>query len=476
MKKHRDRVKYLILAVMCIVIMTFAGTTALMTDSVQLNNTLHMAAAVPYVTINNNLGSGDSKTDIITQDGYLEAVTYTAKVHDFPAGHTLTYKWYRDDTGALGNYMMNNGYTASDLYATSNLQTGTIRMTDEVGSGSATNSYTSGNMFGIYQGSEYYCVVKDLTTGISYSSPRSELRFRLPVITAAPAEVFKTDVDPQVFTATVAYPWAGNRYDDAVNAADFVSRLKWESKNTSQTAWSLKSQTGGSYTTGTISGPGYSEARWRAFYPAADSPLAWAVARQAAARIDSNEAVMHFAFPALQAAITPTEVYTYAGQTVTHTVNVSGGSGSFDYSWYTKSPGTDAFRTITASGNTHTTNSTTVAGYDGALYYCSVHDIVTDETVSTPQAVIHVRDMTVSIAPATAYAALDQTAVFTAVVAGGTGSYTYQWYKNTTATSTGPTYTSRMNKTSGSYDISCRVTDSLTGQVITAAAVFAYRQ
>ncbi len=126
------------------------------------------------------------------------------------------------------------------------------------------------------------------------------------------------------------------------------------------------------------------------------------------------------------------------GQTITLTANPVGGTGSYTYQWFNDSTGTPSLITTGQVPSATSQSFTETAGAIGpAAYYVAVADLGTNTTKSTPdsQVIVSATPVPLSVTvTGTTAATVGQTITLTANPVGGTGSYTYQWFNDSTGT------------------------------------------
>ena len=164
----------------------------------------------------------------------------------------------------------------------------------------------------------------------------------------------------------------------------------------------------------------------------------------------------------LTASVTPgNSTICYSTSPGTFTVTPSGGTGSYSYQWYSTESGLIAG----ATGSTY--NPGDLAVTNG--FYCRVTSGSCGFTDS-PASTITVRpNLTASVSGGTSPVCFNTSpGTFTASGAGGTGSYTYQWYTTagSIAGATDPTYNpGNITATTGYY---CAVTSGTCGTAVTS--------
>ena len=145
----------------------------------------------------------------------------------------------------------------------------------------------------------------------------------------------------------------------------------------------------------------------------------------------------------------PTSQSVSAGSSVTFTVVASGG-GTLAYQWY---KGGTAVSGATAASYTISTAATSDAG----SYYVTVSNSAGSATSNTVTLTVTAAGPTISTQPTSQTVAVGASVTFT-VVATGSGTLTYQWYKGSTAIS---------GATSASYTIATAATSDADSYYVT---------
>ena len=156
----------------------------------------------------------------------------------------------------------------------------------------------------------------------------------------------------------------------------------------------------------------------------------------------------------LQAAISPTQVRMYLGQSQTFSSSVSGGTPPYTYQWYRNGTAVSG-----ATSPTWTFTPTQTGHYNVYLRVTdSLNNIAQSNTVSD---ILVYNQLSVSVSPTHVILYFGQSQAFSSSVSGGIPPYTYQWILNGTAVpgATNPTYTFTP-KTNGNYRILLNVTDT----------------
>jgi hypothetical protein len=161
--------------------------------------------------------------------------------------------------------------------------------------------------------------------------------------------------------------------------------------------------------------------------------------------------------PPLAVTITPSAPVIDYGQSVTLTVNPSGGSGGYAYAWY---QGPTCTGTVLGASDTYDTGALTST----TAYCVEVTDSLGSATGATDTVTVNAA-LTVTITPPAPTVDSGQTETLTANPTGGSGGYAYQWYSDLsctgTAVGTSDSYTTPALTSTTSYCV--RVTDSLGG-------------
>ncbi len=149
----------------------------------------------------------------------------------------------------------------------------------------------------------------------------------------------------------------------------------------------------------------------------------------------------------------PQSLTIYATQTATFSVSATGDS-PFAYQWYEIAPGGTTGTAITnATASTYTTSPVDVTDYNGAKYYATVTDgcgtILTssDATLTVDTGNV---PPTITTQPAGLIVAAGSTTATFSVVASGTPTLTYQWYRIPSGSVAGTLIT---GATSASYNV-----------------------
>jgi hypothetical protein len=142
------------------------------------------------------------------------------------------------------------------------------------------------------------------------------------------------------------------------------------------------------------------------------------------------------------------------GGSITFTTTVSGGTGSYAYSWYVNNVKTS---TTTSA---FTLNPSQLGSY---AVYVTVTDAISSQVASASssiQTVSFVNPLTVTLGSSATTLMLGGQIQFTATATGGTGSYTYSWYVNNAKQSaTTSTFTLTPSQI-GSYTVYVTVNDA----------------
>ncbi len=133
----------------------------------------------------------------------------------------------------------------------------------------------------------------------------------------------------------------------------------------------------------------------------------------------------------------------FDGESVTMRVEASGGTGSYSYQWYrTTSANTNTTQVSTSQNYTFTASSSD----DGYYYYCVVTS--GSEIMISLRAKLTVMDeLTITDHPTSQSVLNGDTVTLSVTAIGGTGSYTYQWYRATNSTATGSKVSTSQNYT-----------------------------
>ena len=170
-----------------------------------------------------------------------------------------------------------------------------------------------------------------------------------------------------------------------------------------------------------------------------------------------------------------------SGQTATFNTTASGGSGGYTYQWQVNS-GSGFVNVSTGSGGTTNTymTGTLLTAQSNSKYQVIVTDSI-GGTVTSAAATVTVNPAVAASTPANQSVSIGQTATFSTIVSGGSGTgYTYQWQVNsgsgfgnvsTGSGGTTATYTTGILSLANSgsqYQVI--VTDSLLGTATSVAA------
>jgi hypothetical protein len=160
---------------------------------------------------------------------------------------------------------------------------------------------------------------------------------------------------------------------------------------------------------------------------------------------------------ALSVSISPSSTTLDYGQSQTFTSSVSGGTSSYSYQWYY-----DSGPVSGATSNSWTCTTPSVATHH---VYVVVTDHVGAQATSNTATLTVNSALSVSVSPSSVTMDVGQSKTLTTTVSGGTSSYTFQWYLNSSAVS-GATSSSWTYKpsSSGSNTVYCMVKDSATSQ------------
>lgn len=131
----------------------------------------------------------------------------------------------------------------------------------------------------------------------------------------------------------------------------------------------------------------------------------------------------------LNVSVTQTTNATYEGKGVGFNAVATGGSGNYIYQWYNVINGVNTIIPgVTSNSFSFTTSNTPQTYY----YYIEVTDTTTGINVTSRM--LEVADyapVSVSVYPTNEIVNATHTALFTAIVLGGSGKYSYQWYNDT---------------------------------------------
>ncbi|MCL5433999.1 MAG: hypothetical protein M1538_03435, partial [Candidatus Marsarchaeota archaeon] len=172
----------------------------------------------------------------------------------------------------------------------------------------------------------------------------------------------------------------------------------------------------------------------------------------------------------LAVSISPSSATLDQGQSITIDSSPSGGKPPYSYQWYEQAPSSNVEPAVncqssTSQDCTFATNTAIAAGI--YTYYIAVTDQM-DNTIDSSNSVITLNPpLSVSISPASATYDSGQTITLAASVSGGTPSYSYQWYNDSSGSGvaiSGATYStySVSAGATGTFKYYVVVTDSAT--------------
>jgi membrane carboxypeptidase/penicillin-binding protein PbpC len=167
---------------------------------------------------------------------------------------------------------------------------------------------------------------------------------------------------------------------------------------------------------------------------------------------------------ALSMTISPGSATLDVGQSQLFTSTVTDGASPYSYQWYLNgAPVSDATKP------TWNFKPTAAGSY---TVYVRVNDSLDMNATSNVANVIVNPRLSVSISPSSINMKVGQSELFSSKVSGGTSPYFYQWYLNGTLVSGAKSLTWTFTpKSSGSYDICVKATDSLGAQATSDTAV-----
>ena len=149
----------------------------------------------------------------------------------------------------------------------------------------------------------------------------------------------------------------------------------------------------------------------------------------------------------LSIATSPVSQTVQEGDSVTFRVSAAGGAGSYTYQWYCASNQTETGTKVSTSRNYTFTAST---AYDGYYYYCIVSSGSLKATSERAMLTVNKTSaaaLSITTHPSAATVYEGDSVTMGVSVTGGTGSYTYQWYKASSQTATGSEVSTFLNYT-----------------------------
>jgi|GEM_PF-1874697 len=173
-----------------------------------------------------------------------------------------------------------------------------------------------------------------------------------------------------------------------------------------------------------------------------------------------NQTVSVTVNPSIGIATQPTSLQTVCnGTTANLSVAATGGAGAYTYQWYRNASESNTGGSLIsgATGASFTVPGTTSAG--NRYFYVVITDAsCTAQTIASNAVTVTTRSaLAITTQPAALSSLCNNTQVsISAVIAGGTSSYTYQWYSNSTNQNTGGILVS--GATSSSYTVPATTT------------------
>lgn len=402
-----------------------------------------------YCVITQNYGG---KTETVTTDTAKLEVAEKVKVTVNPqaqsriegtsvtfestavGGGTLTYQWYKN---------------------TANSNTGGTPITGATSSAYTVTSTTTG-MSGTY----YYCVITQKygssTTTISTNTALLTVKGKL-TITKQPSGQDKLEGNNAVFSVTasgegeLSYQWYSN-------------------KNNSNTGGTkISNATSSTYTTSAVT-------------TAMNGTYYYCVVTQkygsSTAEISSNTAMLTVGAK-VKVTTNPSAQNMITGNKATFTVSATG-DGDLSYQWYVNnSNSTSGGTAIQSATNSSYTTGNTTTDMSGKYYYCVITQNYQGQTASATSGtalLTVIAKASVTKNPTAVSVIAGKTNASFSITASGTGNLSYQWYKNTSNSTSGGspisgatsnTYTISANNISTSLNNTyyyCVVTQEYNGQ------------
>jgi len=334
---------------------------------------------------------------------------------------TYSYQWYSNTTGS------NVGGTS--LGSASGAQTNTYTVPATV---------TVGTRF-------YYVEITDATCGVTVKSSAVPVITLATVAFTAQPIVSQTICNNTSITLTVGAVTGGS--------GNFGIRWHTNSSNTNTGGTPIAPGNGSGTVTYTV--PATTTAGDRYFYAVITDNNCLVSYTSDAATVTTRSA--------LRVGTQPTATQTICNNTgTTLTVAGNGASGSYTYQWFSNSSNSNTGGTSlgSSSGAQTTTYSVPATAITGdRFYYVVITDVTCGVSVSSNPATVTTRTpLTVGTQPLTQLSCNNVPVTITAAGAGGSLSYTYQWFSNSSLSNTGGTSISGAN--SASYIIPASAVES----------------
>ncbi len=334
---------------------------------------------------------------------------------------SYTFQWYSNTIGS------NTGGTS--LGSASGAQTDTY---------SVPATTTVGNRF-------YYVEITDATCGVTVKSS--------PVIVNTLAMLGVT-TQPTV-SQTICNNTSVNLTVGAVTGGSGNFGIRWHSNSSNSNIGGTPLAPGNGSGTVTYTVPATSTAGDRYYYAVVTDNTCSVSYSSDAATVTTRSA--------LTVATQPTATQTVCNNTSTIlTVAGNGASGNYTYQWFSNvsnsnTGGTSLGSSSGAQTATYTVPATTTVG--NRFYYVVITDVTCGVSISSNAATVNTRDiLTVGTQPLTQLSCNNVPVTITAAGAGGSLSYTYQWFSNNSLTNTGGTPISGAN--SASYIVPASAVES----------------
>ncbi len=203
---------------------------------------------------------------------------------------------------------------------------------------------------------------------------------------------------------------------------------------------------------------GATSSSWTFTPSSAGSYTVYAKVTDAASATATSNTATATVNPALSVSISPSTVTLDVGQSQTFTSSVSGGTSPCSYQWYLNGSAVSG-----ATGSSYTFAPSSRGRY---TFYLNVTDSADAKAQSNTATATVNKAPSVTISPSSVTMDVGQSQTFTSSTSGGTSSFTYQWYLDSSAVS-GATSSSWTYSPSspGSHTVYVKVTDSASTPV-----------